>query len=99
MIIALTGPPGTGKTTVCGIIREQCGKQYGIIDLNELVINEGIHCGKDEARDSYEADLEKLQKRVEQIINHESRDIILEGHISHFMHISRSMKNGILDSI
>ncbi len=86
IIIALTGTPGTGKTTVCSIIRgrSQYGRQYSIIDLNRLIINEKLYTGKD--GDSYTADLEKLKERVKQIISQsQDRDIIMEGHLSHFL--------------
>ncbi len=88
MIIALTGTPGTGKTTVCGIINEhsQYRKHYSIIDINKLILDEGLHSGKDEESDSYIADFEKLEKRVKELISRSpERDIIMEGHLSHFL--------------
>ena len=88
MIIALTGTPGTGKTTVCGIISEhsQYRKLYSIIDINKLILDEGLHSGKDKESDSYIADFEKLEKRVKELISmSQERDIIMEGHLSHFI--------------
>ncbi len=87
MIIALTGTPGTGKTTVCGIIKEnsQYRGLYSIIDINKIIIDEGLHSGKDEESDSYIADFEKLGKRVKQLIGNPDMDIIMEGHLSHFL--------------
>jgi len=89
MIIALTGTPGTGKTTICGFIAEhsQYRKQYLIIDLNKLVIDGKLYTEKDEARNSYNADMEKLEERVKQIISHapEGMDVIMEGHLSHLL--------------
>ncbi len=89
MIIALTGTPGTGKTTVCGIIKEhsQYRKQYNIVDLNKLVLDEKIYTGKDEARDTYIADMDMLEKRVQEIISEvpKSMDVIMEGHLSHLL--------------
>lgn len=89
MIIALSGTPGTGKTTVCGIIKEhsQYRKQYNITDLNKLVLDEKIYTGKDEARDTYIADMDMLEKRVQEIISEvpKSMDVIMEGHLSHLL--------------
>lgn len=89
MIIALTGTPGTGKTTVCEVIKEhsQYGKQFSIIDVNRLVLDEKLYTGKDEARDTYEADMDKLEERVKQEIGKKNpgMDIILEGHLSHLL--------------
>lgn len=89
MIIALTGTPGTGKTTVCEIIKEhsQYRKQYSIIDVNKLVLDEKLYTGKDEARDTYEADMDKLEERVKKEIQTKTAgmDIIMEGHLSHLL--------------
>lgn len=88
-IIALTGTPGTGKTTVCGIISEhsQYRKQFCVIDLNKLVLDGKLYSGRDEARDTYIADMDKLEERVKQIINEspQNRDVIMEGHLSHLL--------------
>ncbi len=87
MIISLTGTPGTGKTTICGLIQSQYSEQYHVIDLNKLIIGEKLYTGKDERRDCYIADLEKLEGRVKQIIDKtpEGKDILMEGHLSHLL--------------
>ncbi|NJD53377.1 MAG: AAA family ATPase [Candidatus Methanoperedens sp.] len=87
-MIALTGTPGTGKTTVCEVIREhsQYRKQFSIIDVNKLVLDEKLYSGKDEARDTYEADMDKLEERVKQEIEKkQGMDVIMEGHLSHYL--------------
>jgi adenylate kinase len=89
MIIALTGTPGTGKTTVCSILSEhsQYRKQFHVIDLNKIVLGEKLYTGKDETRDTYEADMDKLEERVKQVISQvpQGMDIIMEGHLSHLL--------------
>src|SRR5659263_313322 len=89
MIIAQTGTPGTGKKTVCEIIKEhsQYRKKLRIIDVNRLVLGEKLNTGKDEARDTYEADMDKLEERVKQEIGKKTPgvDVILEGHLSHLL--------------
>lgn len=83
MIIALTGAPGTGKTTVSDILKQQY--PCDIIDLNRLIIEENLNLGKDEACDSLIVDIEKLRCRLREIIEQEPGDIIIEGHLSHLM--------------
>jgi adenylate kinase len=89
VIIALTGTPGTGKTTVCKLVCEhfQYRKLHSIIDLKKLIHDEKIYTGKDEARNSFDVDIEKLKTRVKQIIENTptETDIIMEGHLSHFL--------------
>ena len=62
-------------------------KQFYIIDLNKLVLGEKLYSGKDEERDTYEADMDKLAKRVKQIIGKSPHgiDVIMEGHLSHLL--------------
>ncbi len=87
MIIALTGTPGTGKTSVSEILRNRYANQYCIIDINKLILHEKLYTGRDEARDSYEVDTDKLEGRMKLEINQMSNklDIILESHLSHFL--------------
>ena len=89
MIIALTGTPGTGKTTVCEFIKEHSKyrEKYRIIDLHKLIFDEKIYTGRDEARDTYIADMERLRERVAELIKQTpvGMDTIIEGHISHYL--------------
>ncbi len=84
MQIALTGTPGTGKTTVARLL------PYRIIDINALV-RDGLNLGTDPERGCLEADMDGLALRLKEMDidaganSTDSRDIaILEGHFSHF---------------
>jgi len=85
MIIALTGTPGTGKSSVGGYIREHHGREYLVLDLNRLVVEEGLYSGWDEVRETFEADLDRLEARVRELIGSENRDVVLVGHLSHYL--------------
>ncbi len=74
MYIALTGTPGTVKTTVASIL------PYNVIEINTLV-REGFSLGIDLERGCLEADMNGLEKRLKEL---DTEDIIiLDGHFSH----------------
>ncbi len=79
MRIALTGTPGTGKTTVAGLL------PYGIIDINALV-KEGLNLGIDPDRGCLEADMDALARRLKEMDADEDEAdvVILEGHFSYY---------------
>jgi adenylate kinase len=74
MRIALTGTPGTGKTTVAGLL------PYQVIDINALV-KAGMNFGKDPERGCLEADMDALADHLAKLDPDEI--LILEGHFSH----------------
>jgi adenylate kinase len=74
MRIALTGTPGTGKTTVAALL------PYPVIDINELV-RSGLSLGRDESRDCLEADMNGLERRLRELDS--DQVAVLEGHFSH----------------
>jgi adenylate kinase len=76
MIIALTGTPGTGKSTVARLVDQG----FSVIDLNTL-IRERYNLGSDPERDSAIADLDGLAEYVEKL----GGDYVIEGHVSHYL--------------
>ena len=74
MQIALTGTPGTGKTTIAGLL------PYKIIDINALVKG-GLNLGMDPERGCLEADMDALAAKLNEMDTEEIS--ILEGHFAH----------------
>ena len=74
MQIALTGTPGTGKTTIAGLL------PYRVIDINALV-KMGMNFGIDPERGCLEADMDALADHLAKLDTDET--LILEGHFSH----------------
>lgn len=78
MRIALTGTPGTGKTTVAALL------PYKVIDLNALVKG-GLNFGIDPERGCLEADMDGLRMRLDELDDANADTItIIEGHFSHY---------------
>jgi adenylate kinase len=74
MLVALTGTPGTGKTTIAALL------PYRVIDINALVKG-GMNFGKDPDRGCLEADMNAL---ANYLAEQDGDDlIILDGHFSH----------------
>ena len=74
MQIALTGTPGTGKTTIAALL------PYHVIDVNALVKG-GMNFGIDPVRGCLEADMDALAAHLARLDSDETQ--ILEGHFSH----------------
>lgn len=78
MRAALTGTPGTGKTTVAALL------PFRVIDLNAVIREEGLTLGSDPDRGCLIADVEALAGRLEELAPEEEDGIVvLEGHFSH----------------
>lgn len=79
MLVAITGTPGVGKSTVSKILR----KKYEVIDINSYAESHGLFDRYDEKMESYDVDVEKLNE----CIRKEKSDglVFMDGHLSHFV--------------
>jgi len=81
MIIAITGTPGTGKTSVAERLKKN---DFKVIDFNKLACENNWLIVKDENRDSNIVDIKKFDNFIKE--NYKSEDIIfIEGHLSHLL--------------
>jgi len=86
MFVALSGTPGTGKTTVASILKD---RGHLVLELN-LLIREGDLLGDyDPERDTFEVDIGKLRDSLPEIDRDEK--IILEGHMAHLMPVGMAI--------
>lgn len=84
MILFITGTPGTGKTTVSQILKEELS--FALVDINGLVEDEKLYTGIDEEKEYKIVDIPALCSKLNDIIiNLDDReDLLVEGHLSHF---------------
>jgi len=81
MIIALTGTPGTGKTSVSKILQK---KGFELIDLGKTAIEKNFLIGVDKVRNSQIVDIEKFNKFIKKTYSN-LEILIIEGHLSHLL--------------
>ena len=77
MIIAVTGTPGVGKTTVSKLLAEKLGYDY--VSLRDYAIKRGIGEGTEEL----EVEVDELAYNFER--DFEGKNVVVDGHLSHFL--------------
>ena len=81
MLIALTGTPGTGKTSVSNILSDN---GFEIVDINKVATGKDFLIGNDEKRNSKIVDIDRLNGYIKE--NYKKKDIVfIEGHLSHLL--------------
>ncbi|MBP2031108.1 adenylate kinase [Methanohalophilus levihalophilus] len=80
MFIALTGTPGTGKTSVTDVLENSYG--YRVIHLNDVIKSERLFEEVDEDRDCVLAEMDMIANYLEG--QSSDKDIIIvDSHLSH----------------
>jgi len=72
--IAVTGTPGTGKTTAT----EQVETDLSVVHLNEVIKDDELTTGRDTDRDSLVTDMDAVAEWLAQ-----RDDILFESHLAH----------------
>ena len=80
MRVAVTGTPGTGKSTAVDLL----DTDLDVIHLNEVVHDEGLTTDHDEARDSAVADLDAVADYLDG-----REDVLFESHLAHHFDADR----------
>lgn len=80
MRVALTGTPGTGKTTVA----DRLDLPYDVVDLGKLIDEEGLVAERDEIRATDVVDIASLREATAGL-----DDVIFESHLSHHLPVDR----------
>lgn len=81
VLFALTGTPGTGKTTLSSELRR---RGYEVVDGKAFIRENGLLGEYDRERDTYEVDLDALNDALEPF-RAEAGPVVFDSHLSHFM--------------
>lgn len=79
-VLVVVGTPGVGKSAVSSMLASHLGGVH--ISLGDLVKDEGLSCGFDKKRETIIADIDRVSKRVEEIIKQSKGYVIVEGHFA-----------------
>ncbi len=83
-LFAITGTPGTGKTSVSAELRS---RGYDVIDMNEHIRSHGLLGDLDASRDTHEVDLDALNDSLQPYRDSDGLHL-MDSHLSHFMDCS-----------
>ena len=81
MRVAVTGTPGTGKTTAVDLL----DTDLDVVHLNEVVREEGLYDEVDEERDSLVADLDAVRTWFDG----KDDEVIVESHLAHHLPVEK----------
>lgn len=79
-VVAITGTPGTGKTTVSKELAKRLG--WINLNLNKEIVRRKLYSGYDTERKSYIADMRCVSAFVKGFVARKD-GVIVDGHLSH----------------
>ena len=85
--VALTGTPGTGKTTASGLVADRVGVE--VIHLNDAIREAGLFSERDVERDSLVADLDAVESWLDEHRTASEADHLVESHLAHLLDVDR----------
>jgi len=72
--VAVTGTPGTGKTTATELL----ASDFEVVHLNEVIREQELTTGHDDERDTLVADLDAVESWLG-----DREDVVVESHLAH----------------
>lgn len=78
--IAISGTPGTGKTSVGQLLKKRIGAKF--VDLGVVIREQGFYTGQDKERDTLVADLDGLRQYLENLLQQSKSQCIIVGHFA-----------------
>lgn len=78
MLIAITGTPGTGKSTVAPEVADLL--DYDLLDLNDFIHDNNLDEAYDEERESSIVDTDQLNDALKDEL---ADDTVIDGHLAH----------------
>lgn len=80
MIIAISGVPGTGKTTLAKQLAKTSGYTY--VDVKKIIMDEELYAAYNKKADTYDVDVEILDEWLSDNLDLQD-NLIIDSHLSH----------------
>jgi len=88
--VALTGTPGTGKTTVSTLVADRLGVE--VVHLNDVIREAELFSERDADRNSLVADLDAVEAWLDDSrAGERDGDLLVESHLAHLLDADRVM--------
>lgn len=84
MLVAVTGTPGTGKTSSCDVLAR---RGYVVVDLDDVARSGGFVVGRDEARQTDEVDVDALRDHLRVV----AKIAFVRAHYAHEMGVDMAV--------
>ncbi|MBI4147486.1 AAA family ATPase [Candidatus Woesearchaeota archaeon] len=81
ILIAITGSPGVGKSTLAKILTKELG--FDRLDLHHYY--KRISTGYNQSKQSYDVDYQKFEKLVKEKLKEAKNGLVIDSHISHLL--------------
>lgn len=82
-VIALTGTPGTGKSSATKILEK---KGFAAIELNSEIKKRRLYSSYDRKRKTHVADFGKIEKFLKkELKKYKNKKVIIDSHLSHLL--------------
>lgn len=81
ILIAITGSPGVGKSTLAKFLTEKLG--YDRLDLHHHY--KRISISYDRSKQSYDVDYRKFESLVKEKLKQAKKGLVIDSHISHLL--------------
>lgn len=82
-VLLVSGTPGTGKLKLAKELSLVLDYKY--VDINKVIKAHNLGGSYDKEMQCEVVDAAKLTKQLERMIRHSTRDMIIGGHLSHFL--------------
>ncbi len=82
-VICVSGSVGVGKSTYSKKLSKKL--KYSYVDLNSFIEENKLKDNYDKKMKTWDVDIKKLNKKLIEFIKNSGDDLVIDGHLSHYL--------------